>query len=92
MERFEPWWGDFELAPGSAGLIADQTSLKTAFLLICVATWALCSLFFLVAARYAAKDIETLRSQMRRRAEQERLGLAPVGEEAGECLPNPAQD
>jgi MFS family permease len=68
------------LAPGIAGLIADQTSLRTAFLLICVATWVLCSLFFLVAARFAPRDIETLRSQMRQRAEQERLGLAAAGE------------
>jgi MFS family permease len=81
------------LAPGIAGLIADQTSLKMAFLLICVATWVLCSLFFLVAARFAPKDIADLRSQMRQRAEQERLGLAPAGEtafpgtESGQPLP-----
>ncbi len=74
------------LAPGIAGLIADQTSLKTAFLLICVATWVLCSLFFLVAARFAPKDIETLRSQMRQRAEQERLGLATAGEAASPAV------
>jgi fucose permease len=39
------------LAPGIAGLIADQTSLKTAFLLICVTTWILCGVFFALVAR-----------------------------------------
>jgi MFS family permease len=66
------------LAPGIAGLIADASSLKTAFLLICVSTWVLCSIFFAVTAIFIPKDIETLRAQLRERAEQERqLGKAP---------------
>lgn len=64
------------LAPGIAGLIADQTSLKNAFLIICVFTWVLCALFFLVAAKYFPADIQTLRNQLRQRAEQERLHVA----------------
>lgn len=64
------------LAPGIAGLIADQTSLKNAFLIICVFTWVLCALFFLVAAKYFPTDIQTLRNQLRQRAEQERLHVA----------------
>jgi MFS transporter, Spinster family, sphingosine-1-phosphate transporter len=59
------------LAPGFAGLIADQSSLKTAFLLICVSTWILCGLFFALVAYFVPKDVETLRGQMRMRAEEE---------------------
>lgn len=60
------------LAPGIAGLIADQTTLKSAFLLICVTTWILCGLFFALVAYYAPHDIRQLREQMRQRAEAER--------------------
>lgn len=60
------------LAPGIAGLIADQTSLKSAFLIICVSTWILCFIFFLVTARVIPNDIATLRQQMRQRADYER--------------------
>ncbi len=60
------------LAPGIAGLIADQTSLKSAFLIICVSTWVLCFIFFLITARVIPDDIATLRQQMRQRAEYER--------------------
>jgi MFS family permease len=60
------------LAPGIAGLIADQTSLKSAFLIICVTAWVLCFIFFMFAARVIPDDIDTLRQQMRQRAEYER--------------------
>lgn len=60
------------LAPGIAGLIADQTSLKTAFLLICISTWILCGIFFALVARYAPGDVHTLRQQMRQRADQDK--------------------
>jgi MFS family permease len=60
------------LAPGIAGLIADQTSLKTAFLLICVSTWILCGVFFALVARYVPQDVHALREQMRRRADHEK--------------------
>ena len=66
------------LAPGLAGLIADQSSLKVAFLAICVTTWILCAIFFAIAARQAPKDIHELREQMRQRAEAER-GLQAGG-------------
>ena len=59
------------LAPGIAGLIADQTSLKSAFLLICVSTWLLCGGFFALVAWLAPRDIRTLRRQMAERAEHE---------------------
>jgi MFS transporter, Spinster family, sphingosine-1-phosphate transporter len=64
------------LAPGIAGLIADQTSLKSAFLLICVTTWILCGLFFALVARFVPKDVHTLRAQMRQRAEDEKAAAA----------------
>lgn len=60
------------LAPFLAGLIADQSNLKTAFLIICVATWVLCGIFYLAVALVVPKDVAALRKQMRDRAEQER--------------------
>lgn len=59
------------LAPGIAGLIADQSTLRTAFLLICISTWLLCGLFFALVAYFVPKDVDTLRGQMRQRAEEQ---------------------
>ena len=64
------------LAPGIAGLIADQSSLKMALLTICIATWILCGIFFLLVARYAPGDVHTLRHQMRQRAAAARAAQA----------------
>jgi MFS family permease len=66
------------LAPGIAGLIADQSSLRVAFLLICVSTWLLCGVFFALVARRVPADVEVLRAQMRQRAEQERALHAAI--------------
>ncbi len=60
------------LAPLLAGLIAVRSSLHNAILLICISTWVLCSIFFAFAAYMVPRDIETLRSQLRERAELER--------------------
>jgi MFS family permease len=60
------------LAPGIAGLIADQTSLKSAFLIICVFTWILCGGFFALVAWLVPGDIRLLRGQMAERAAQEK--------------------
>jgi MFS family permease len=60
-------------APLIVGLIADQTSLKNAFLLICIFTWLLCALFFFFTSRYINKDIDVLRSEMAHRADQESM-------------------
>jgi len=60
------------LAPLLAGLIAVRSSLHNAILLICISTWVLCSIFFAFAAHLVPRDIETLRSQLRERAELER--------------------
>ncbi len=64
------------LAPLIAGMIAVQSSLQNAILLICISTWVLCSIFFVVAAYFVPVDIETLRRQLRERAEQERSAQA----------------
>ncbi|NJD59342.1 MAG: MFS transporter [Anaerolineales bacterium] len=59
-------------APLIVGLIADQSSLKNAFLIICIATWVLCAGFFVVTSLFIRKDISVLRDEMSRRAEQEK--------------------
>jgi MFS family permease len=60
-------------APAIVGYIADQTSLKNAFLLICIATWILCALFFFFTIQFINKDIDVLRTEMSQRADQERI-------------------
>jgi len=60
------------LAPLLAGWIADQSSLKTSFLVICLTAWALCAAFYMLALFTIPKDTAHLREQMRQRAEQER--------------------
>ncbi len=64
------------LAPLLAGLIAVRSSLKDAILIICVSAWVLCFIFFAVTAYLVPRDINTLRGQMRRRAEQEMAAQA----------------
>ncbi len=60
------------LAPLLAGLIAVNTSLKTAILLICTLTWMLCAIFFAFTAYLIPRDIQTLRDQLRQRAQEEK--------------------
>lgn len=62
------------LAPSIAGWIADQTSLKSSFLIICVSAWILCAISFALVARLVPRDIHILRQQMAERATQERAG------------------
>jgi MFS family permease len=59
------------LAPWLVGLIADRSSLKDAFLLICTSAWILCALFFFFSAALVPRDIAQLRGQMRDRAQEE---------------------
>jgi MFS family permease len=59
-------------APAIVGLIADQTSLKNALLLICVSTWVLCAIFFFITSLFITKDIDILRTELSQRADQER--------------------
>ena len=60
------------LAPTIAGFIADRYSLHDAILWICVSTWMLCAIFFVLVARYVPRDIATLRGQLQERAAYER--------------------
>lgn len=60
------------LSPLIIGIIADQTSLKSAFLIICTSAWLLCAFFFIFTAYLLPRDINLLRQQMRQRAEQEK--------------------
>jgi MFS family permease len=69
------------LSPLIVGIIADQLSLKSAFLIICSSTWALCALFFVVTAYLVPRDVETLRRQMHARADRERERLAVTAKE-----------
>jgi predicted MFS family arabinose efflux permease len=58
------------LSPLLVGIIADQSSLKTAFMIICISTWGICGLLFIFTSYLAPKDMRTLRQQMTLRAEQ----------------------
>ena len=60
------------LAPLLAGWIADQSTLKTSFLVICLTAWVLCAVFYMLALFTIPKDTAHLRQQMRQRAERER--------------------
>jgi len=62
------------LAPSIAGYIAIQegSSLRTAFLVICISTWVLCAIFFAAVAYLVPRDIATLHEQLQARAELER--------------------
>jgi MFS family permease len=64
-------------APAIVGFIADQTTLKNAFLIICVSTWVLCAIFFFITSRYIAHDIDVLRNELALRADQERATKEP---------------
>ncbi len=64
------------LAPLLAGLIAVRSSLHQAILIICVSAWVVCSLLFAVTAHLVPHDIQTLRQQLRERAQEERAAQA----------------
>jgi MFS transporter, Spinster family, sphingosine-1-phosphate transporter len=58
------------LSPWIIGLIADRSSLKDAFLIICISTWLMCAVFFIISAYLIPRDITLLRDEMRHRAEK----------------------
>jgi MFS family permease len=68
--------GGAALAPLLAGLIAVNSSLREAILIICISAWLLCSLFLAAAAYLVPRDIETLREQLRQRADRIRTTMA----------------
>ncbi len=65
--------GGSAVAPAIAGLIAVNSSLKEAILLICVGAWILCFLFFMGAIYLLPKDIRSMRNLLSSRAETERV-------------------
>lgn len=69
--------GGAALSPLLAGAIAEATSLKGAFLIICISTWLLCALFFAATSRYIRRDVDALRQQMRQRADLELASQQP---------------
>jgi MFS family permease len=69
------------LSPLLVGIIADQMSLKSAFLIICCSAWALCAVFFVVTAFLVPRDIETLHQQMQARASLQRERQTGPGKE-----------
>lgn len=68
-------------APAIVGAIADQTSLKNAFLLINISAWIICAFFYFFTMFFIKKDISTLRDEMAERAQIERssTSLKPQG-------------
>ena len=67
------------LAPLLAGLIAVRSSLHQAILIICVSAWVIGSLLLAVTAYLVPQDIQTLRRQLRERAQAERAVQAKSG-------------
>ena len=76
--------GGSVIAPTVAGAIAATASLKVAIVSLCVSTWVICFIFLLATIYFVPKDIDTLRQQMRERAEFERQQAARGSESAGE--------
>ncbi len=72
--------GGAAMAPLLAGIIADQGSLHSAILWICLGAWALTVILLAFTAYLVPDDIRTLREQMQERArqEQEKLTSAPA--------------
>jgi MFS family permease len=60
------------VAPLIAGIIAVNSSLQDAILIICVSAWSLCFIFLLISAYLVPKDLQDLRSQLQQRADIER--------------------
>jgi predicted MFS family arabinose efflux permease len=56
------------LAPLAAGLLAVQSSLQSAILLLCVSAWLLCAAVFALAGRWLPGDVSALRETLRARA------------------------
>jgi MFS family permease len=64
-------------APTIAGLIAVRSSLHNAILVICLSTWAVCTLFLALSAYLIPQDVAALRAELRRRAAE--AGAAQAG-------------
>jgi MFS family permease len=55
-------------APLLAGIIADDSDLRTAILTICITAWLLCFFLYLGALFFVNKDVKALRDEMAQRA------------------------
>ncbi len=67
-------------APLMVGILAERQNLgalQPAILIVSVSTWLLCGLFLIVAAVTVPHDIESLRQQLRDRAEAVQQGRVP---------------
>jgi MFS family permease len=64
--------GGAALAPLLAGIIAKNASLQVAILTICVSAWIIGSILLGFASYLVPRDIQTLRQQLRERADFER--------------------
>jgi MFS family permease len=69
--------GGAAIAPLLAGTIAFYTSLHSAILVICVVAWLIGAVFLVFTTYLVPKDIATLRSQLRERAEIEMHTISP---------------
>jgi MFS family permease len=63
------------LSPLVAGLIAVRLDLRTAIVVICTSTWAVCALLFVGAIIVVPRDIEAVRAELRLRAQAEEAPL-----------------
>ncbi len=68
--------GGAALAPLIAGFIAKSSNLHTAILTICVTAWLVASVLLALTMVYVPGDIQTLRMQLRTRAENEQASLS----------------
>jgi MFS family permease len=72
------------LTPTIAGLIALRLSLHSAIIWICVSTWMVCVVFFIVTAFLIPKDINELHTELKRRAADDAQKSTPGGQAAPE--------
>jgi MFS family permease len=70
--------GGAAIAPYLAGVIAVRSSLSDAIVIICVSAWIVGSILLAFAAYLIPNDIQTLRLQLRERAEKERASRLPA--------------
>jgi MFS family permease len=61
------------LSPLIAGLIAVRLDLRTAIVVICTSTWAVCALLFVGAIIVVPRDIEAVRAELRLPAQTEQV-------------------
>lgn len=58
------------VSPAIVGVMAEKAALGEAITLISVSTWILCGIFFTILAVIISRDMERLRSLMKKRARE----------------------